>query len=92
MAVMYRAQHPLLPNGPDIDPAAISLDIPDFCIDALGYFCVHRLLSSGANAEAIQESNAFLQKFMMEVEEIKSLGLLNPDINSSQRIWRDGWV
>lgn len=92
VAVTYRANHPKLPLSKRIDPDSLEIDVPDFCTDALVFYCAYKLISTFDPTQS-QVAAAYYSQFMNAVNEIDSLGLLHSTVlKKSDRFRRERWV
>ncbi|QPG06962.1 hypothetical protein IT774_07615 [Salinimonas marina] len=91
VAVTYQANHPKIKPYRGMNPDEIELNIPDYCIDILANYCVTRMLGGG-NSESRQLAQMYQGLISTQIAQIEQQGLIQPDIPSNQRIWKDKWV
>lgn len=92
IAVLYRANHPRIKVSRKIDPESIEVNVPDFCLEALMFYIGYRLLSSATDPNNKSTSQAYLSSFLMEIENIKSNGLLHTQSTANNHFRRREWV
>lgn len=92
VTVTYQANHPTIPMSKRIDPDAIELDVPDFCLEPLLVFCAAKVLGGGGNAEAVQEGQMKMQMFELLVSQLRDSGVVRTATPTTQRHRPYGWV
>lgn len=90
--VTYQANHPAIAMSKRIDPDAIEVNVPDFCLEPLLVFCAAKVLGGGGNAEAVQEGQMKMQMFELLVSQIKDSGVVRTATPTTQRTKPYGWV
>ncbi|WP_370242895.1 hypothetical protein [Marisediminitalea sp.] len=92
VTVTYRANHAKLPLSKRLDPDSLEIEVPDFCMDALVFYCAYKLISTFDPTQS-QVAAAYYSQFMNAVAEIEALGLLHSVLpKKSERFVRERWV
>lgn len=90
--VTYQANHPAIPMSKRIDPDAIEVNVPDFCLEPLLVFCAAKVIGGGGNAEAVQEGQMKMQMFELLVSQLRDSGVVRTATPTTQRHRPYGWV
>lgn len=68
------------------------VDLPLSHLQALGYYVAHRYYSSRGGMESLNESQVYMNKYLMECEFLTTNGVYKQDNTATTNFERNGWV
>lgn len=92
LEVVYRAAHPKVGLPEDVDPEDYELELPYSHLEALLLFIASRVHNPIGMANEFHAGNSYAQKYEMECQRLEMLNLAIDQGNSSDRLYRNGWV
>jgi hypothetical protein len=91
--VLYRANHPIIiPEGTDLDPETIELELPYTHLQPLLLFVAARAHAPIGMQQEAAAGNNFMQMYELACQEIDNKGLRVDKDSQADRLTRNGWV
>lgn len=93
LKVVYRASHPkIVPDGVDLDPEVVELELPETHLQPLLLFVASRVHMPVGMTGEFNAGNNYLQQYEMVCRELENKGFQVDRDSQPDRITRNGWA
>lgn len=93
LKVVYRAAHAkIVPEGTDLDPEMVELELPETHLQPLLLFVASRVHMPGGMSGEFNAGNNYLQQYELACQEIMGLGLRPDQDSQPDRLHAKGFV